>query len=408
MTKDLLSAAECKNATSGANAVRKLPDGDGLYLWVYADGRKYWRMRYWSADKEKSLSVGVYPKVTLAQARKRAEEVRAQIQAGDDPSKVRKDTASANKLAAENTFEVVAREWYGKQEHTRAASHAVDVKRRLESNIYPHLGARPISEITPPEILTTVQKIEARGAHDLAHRVLGVVGQVLRYGVATKRCTSDVSRDLRGALTPHVKANQPASRARTCRTSYGRFAYDQSPTNGETQTRLALQFLALTFTRTNELIGAKRTEFDREGQMWVIPASRMKGKKEHLVPLSRQAIGVLDQLMVLAGDSEYLLPGRNPQKPISNNTMLFELYRLGYKGKMTGHGFRAVASTWLNESNAFDSDWIERQLAHVPDNAVRGAYNRAKYIEQRTRMMQVWADHLDAVVVSNVTALRAA
>ncbi len=394
MATNLLSAAECKNATSNGASVRKLHDGDGLYLWVYLDGRKYWRLRYWQADKEKSLSVGVYPKVTLSDARKKRDELRKQLQADLDPSAERKATNLRKKLANVNSFEAVALEWYTKQLHTWVEHHASDVKRRLESNIFPTLGKRPIDQINALELLETIRKIEARGAYDLAHRVLQVCGQVFRYGIATGRCTRNLSTDLRGALTPHVKKHQSAVRPEELPELLRAIAkYDET---GDKQTRLALQLLAQTFVRTNELIGAEWTEFDLDNALWIIPAGRMKMKAEHVVPLARQALAILSELKEISGGSRFVFPGRNRDKPISNNTMLFALYRMGYKGKMTGHGFRAVASTILNETG-FKPDVIERQLAHCERNEVRGAYNRAEYLPERKRMMQHWADYLGSI-----------
>jgi integrase len=391
---NLLSAVECKNATSNGAAVRKLHDGDGLYLWVYRDGRKYWRMRYWQASKEKSLSIGVYSKVTLSDARKKREELRKQLQADLDPSAERKATNLRKKLSAENSFEAVAMEWYDKQLHTWVPHHAEDVKRRLESNIFPVLGKRPIGQIEAPELLQAIRAIETRGSYDLAHRVLQVCGQVFRYGIATGRCTRNLSADLRGALTPHVKQHQAAVRAEELPDLLRAIAkYEQI---GDKQTRLALQLLAQTFVRTNELIGAEWAEFDLDNALWIVPAGRMKMKSEHVVPLTKQSLAVLSELKDLSGSSRFVFPGRNRDKPISNNTMLYALYRLGYKGKMTGHGFRAVVSTVLNEAG-FKPDVIERQLAHCERNQVRGAYNRAEYLPERTRMMQHWADYLDMV-----------
>jgi integrase len=394
MPTNLLSAAECKNANSNGASVRKLSDGDGLYLWVYLDGRKYWRMRYWQVGKEKSLSLGVYPKVSLSDARKKRGEVRKQLQDDLDPSAERKAANLRKKLAAENSFEAVAREWHGKQLHIWVPHHASDVKRRLENNIFPTIGKRPIDQIEAPELLQTVRKIEARGAYDLAHRVLQVCGQVFRYGIATGRCTRNLSTDLRGALTPHKKQHQAAVRPEELPELLRVIAkYDET---GDKQTRLALQLLTQTFVRTNELIGAEWAEFDLSNAFWIIPAGRMKMKAEHVVPLSKQAVFILTELKNISGSSRFVFPGRNRDKPISNNTMLFALYRLGYKGKMTGHGFRAVASTILNEAG-FNPDVIERQLAHCERNEVRGAYNRAEYLPERKRMMQYWAEYLESV-----------
>lgn len=394
MATNLLSAAECKNAGSLGRALRKLHDGDGLYLWVYLDGRKYWRLRYWQAGREKSLSLGVYPKVSLSDARKKREELRRQLAAGLDPSAERRAAKLQQQLAAENSFEAVALEWYHKQLHTWVPHHASDVKRRLESNIFPALGKRPLDQIEAPELLAAIRTIEERGSYDLAHRVLQVCGQVFRYGIATGRCTRNLSTDLRGAPTPHKKQHQAAVRPEELPDLLRAIAgYDEI---GDRQTRLALQLLAQTFVRTNELIGAEWVEFDLDNALWIIPAGRMKMKTEHVVPLSRQALAMLAELKELSGGSRYVFPGRNRDKPISNNTMLFALYRLGYKGKMTGHGFRAVASTILNETG-FNPDVIERQLAHCKRNEVRGAYNRAEYLAERRRMLQHWADYLDAV-----------
>lgn len=394
MATNLLSAVECKNATSNGAGVRKLHDGDGLYLWVYLDGRKYWRMRYWQASKEKSLSIGVFPKVTLSNARKKREELRKQLEADLDPSAERKAANLRKKLTAENSFKAVAMEWYNKQLHTWVPHHAEDVKRRLESNIFPVLGKRPIGQIEAPELLQAIRSIETRGSYDLAHRVLQVCGQVFRYGIATGRCTRNLSADLRGALTPHVKQHQAAVRAEELPDLLRAIAkYDEI---GDKQTRLALQLLAQTFVRTNELIGAEWVEFDLDNALWVIPAARMKMKAEHVVPLTKQALALLDEIKKLAAGSRFVFPGRNRDKPISNNTMLFALYRMGYRGKMTGHGFRAVASTILNEAG-FQPDVIERQLAHCERNQVRGAYNRAEYLPERKRMMQHWANYLDLV-----------
>jgi integrase len=390
----VLTDPKCRTATSQGKALRKLVDDKGLQLWVYADGRKYWRLRYWVAGKERSLSLGVYPEVSLKEARVRRDAERRRLADGLDPSAERRVRKLKARLAAENSFEAVAREWYAKQRHTWVPHHAADVLRRLESNIFPDLGPRPISQIEAPEVLAATRKIEARGAYDLAHRVLQVCGQVFRYGIATGRCTRDIAADLRGALTPHVKKNQAAVRPEELPELLRAIAtYDKT---GDRQTMLALQLMILTFVRTSELIGALWSEFDMDAKIWIIPASRMKAKAEHVVPLSREAVAILEELSEICGGSRFVFPGRNRDRPISNNTMLFALYRLGYKGKMTGHGFRAVASTILNEQG-WRADVIERQLAHCERNEVRGAYNRAEYLPERVKMMQAWAAYVVAV-----------
>jgi integrase len=390
----MLTDAKCKHATAEGKTIRKLADRDGLYLWVYADGRKYWRLRYKVAGVEKSLSLGVYPKVGLKTARARLDAERKHLDNKLDPSTERRADKLRTMVASANSFKAVADEWYGKKANVWVAHHAKDVRRRLDKNIYPHLGNRPISEINALELLTVIRKIEARGAHDLSHRVLSVCGQIFRYGVVTGRCASDISKDLRGALTPHKKTKQAAVRPEEFPAllraigGYGDL--------GDKQTQLALQLLALTFVRTNELIGAEWDEFNFDSAIWTIPANRMKMKQEHLVPLSRQAIDLLGKLKETCGGSRFVFPGRSRDKPVSNNTMLFALYRLGYKGKMTGHGFRAVASTILNEQG-FRADVIERQLAHSEQNEVRAAYNRAEYLVERKKMMQHWGDYVESV-----------
>jgi integrase len=390
----MLTDAKCRNAESGGRKIRKLADRDGLYLWVYDNGRKYWRIRYWLGGKEKSLSLGVYPKVGLKDARKKMEVERTHLSGKIDPSVERRADKLRRSVAAANSFEAIALEWYEKQLHTWVPGHADDVKRRLERNAFPKIGSRPIAEIEAPELLAALLPIEKRGAHDLAHRILQVCGQVFRYGIATGRCKRDISRDLRGALTPHQKRHQAAVRPEELPELLRAIAgYDDK---GDKQTRLALELLTLTFVRTNELIGAEWSEFDMDAYLWVIPAARMKIKAEHIVPLSKQTIAILEQLRETGGGSRFVFPGRNRDKPISNNTMLFALYRLGYKGKMTGHGFRAVASTCLNEMG-FRSDVIERQLAHTERDEVRGAYNRAEYLPERKKMMQAWAKHIEAL-----------
>ncbi len=395
MPTNLLSPIACKNAITSGASIRKMHDSQGLYLWVYPDGKRYWRLRYWQGNKEKSLSLGVYPGVSLKDARIKRDAMQQQLRAGLDPSAERKAAKRTRKLAAANSFEAVALEWLEKRGNTWSERHAWNVKQRLEVDLFPSLGSRPIAQIDAPELLETVRTIEKRGSHDLAHRVLQIAGQIFRYGIATGRCARNPSADLRGALTQPKRKNQNAVGREELPALLKAIArYDEL---GDLQTRLALQMLALTFVRTGEMIGATWDEFDTVNAVWSIPAERMKMKAEHVVPLSTQALAVLAQLKAIAGTSRFVFPGRNVAKPISNNTMLFALYRLGYKGRMSGHGFRAVASTVLNEQG-FRPDVIERQLAHCERNAVRGAYNRAEYLKERTRMMQWWADYLDSLV----------
>ncbi len=380
-----------RNAKSGEKPIR-IFDANGLYLEVSPSGGKWWRFKYRFGGKEKRLSLGVYPEVGLKDARAKRDTARKMLADGVDPGEARKAQRLAKLDRAANSFESIAREWYQKQLHTWVSSHADDVLRRLESNLFPDLGRRPIAELEAPELLACISKIEKRGAYDLAHRVLQVSGQVFRFGIASGYCKRDLSADLRGALAPHKAKHQAAVRPEELPTLLR--AIDDYEATGDLQTRLALQLLALTFVRTGELIGALWDEIDVAAGLWVIPAARMKMRTEHIVPLSTQSLGILEELKRLRGSSRFVFPGRNRDKPISNNTMLFALYRLGYKGKMTGHGFRSVASTILNEQG-YNRDVIERQLAHCEANEVRGAYNRAEYLPARKTMMQQWADYLD-------------
>ena len=303
----MLTDAKCKNAKSEGCKVRKLADGGGLYLWVYDDGRKYWRLRYWLEGKEKGLSLGVYPAVGLKDARKKRDAERKHLDNRLDPSAERRAAKVRRTVAEANSFEAVAREWHGKQVGTWVASHADDVQRRLEVNAFPKIGRRPISQIDAPELLAAVRPIEERGAYDLAHRVLQVCGQVFRYGIATGRCTRDIAADLRGALTPHKTKHQPAVRPEELPALLRAIAgYEKS---GDRQTRLALDLVALTFTRTNELIGAEWPEFDLDAGVWIVPAGRMKMKREHVVPLSRQALAALKDLKAIGGGSRFVFPG---------------------------------------------------------------------------------------------------
>ncbi|GJL73150.1 MAG: hypothetical protein NMNS01_23490 [Nitrosomonas sp.] len=295
--------ARYKNAKSEGKKITKLYDGNGLFLWVYEDGRKYWRMRYRMHGKEKLLSLGVYPTVSLSQAREQARAENTKIRNDIDPSIERRIKKQQSKEAALNNFEIVAREWYQKQVHTWVASHAKDVLRRLEANVFPYIGLQPISKIEAPELLNMIRVMEHRGAYDLAHRVLQVCGQVFRYGVVTGRCSRDPAADLKGALTPHKKKNQAAVKPEELPDLLKAIAtYD---TIGDRQTQLALQLLAHTFVRTNELISAKWSEFDLDDALWTVPAERMKKRNEHIVPLTNRVMEIIRELKIIAGDSRY-------------------------------------------------------------------------------------------------------
>lgn len=369
----------------------KITDGKGLFVFVHPNGSKYWRYRYRFAGKQKLLAIGVYPEVTLAEARKKLDEARTKLRSGVDPSAERKAKKREAKLNAENSFEAIAREFVKKKKATWSERYSTDMLHRLDLNVFPDLGKRPLAEIEPPEILDCLRRIEQRGAKDMAGRMRQVCSQVFKYGVARGACRRDVCADLSIAMETHQKRHMAAVKLKDLPELLRKInAY-----TGENQTRMALQLIGLTFVRTIEIIGATWEEFDTKEAVWTVSAERMKKKNEHLVPLSPQALAIIEQLRQLNGDSQYVLTGVNPAKHMSNNTILYALYRLGYHSRMTGHGFRSLASTILNESGHFSPDAIERQLAHCERNKVRGAYNRAEYIGERQQMMDWYAAYLD-------------
>lgn len=392
MTK--LTDLACKNAKCEGK-IRKLADGGGLYLWVQPNGSKRWNFRYFINKKEKGLVLGSYPQMSLNEARKEARNNLAILEQGNDPSEERKLSSAKKKYEFGDTFESVALDWFKTMSPKwKSEKHAQDVLRRIKTNLLPRLGTRVMSKIESLEVLDTIKAIQNRGATDLAHRVLGVCSQIFVYGIIHKKCERNVTEGLVTALTPHKAKNQNAINPKDI--SRLMQDIDNYHETGDYQTEMALKLLAHTFTRTSELIEAKWNEFDFEKRLWIIPAERMKMGIEHHVPLTMSVIRILKNLKKLGSKSDYILPGRTYLKPMSNNTILFALYRLGYKGKMSGHGFRALASTLLNEAG-FRSEVIERQLAHIEKNKVRAAYNRAQYLSERKEMMSWWSNLLDIV-----------
>lgn len=371
----------------------KLFDERGLFLLVMPSGGKWWRLKYRFDGKEKLLSLGVYPDVSLALARKKRNEARGLIAEGIDPSVHRQATKAARTDA--NTFEVVAREWHTKHSPKWTKKHADRILHRLEADVFPWIGKRAVGEVGAPELLTTMRRIEARGAVETAHRALRDCGQVFRYAVATGRAERDPSGDLRGALPPVVSTHHASI---TDPKAIGALLRDIAGYKGSFITRCALRLAPLVFVRPGELRQAEWSEFGLEAHEWRIPATRMKMGAPHVVPLSRQAVAILTELHALTGSSKYLFPSvRSWQRPMSDNTINAALRRLGYaRDEMTGHGFRSMASTILNEQG-WHADAIERQLAHAERNSVRAAYNYAEHLPERRRMMQAWADYLEAL-----------
>lgn len=395
-----LTDVKCRSA-KGKASTYKLSDGGGMHLLVKADGAKYWRLAYRWHGKQKTLALGVYPAVGLAEARAARDDAKRSLAAGLDPSVVKRDRKRAAKVAAGHSFEAVAREWHENWKGVRTPYYAGQILRRLETDVFPAIGPRPIADIESPELLDMLRKVEKRGVHETARRLKQLVGQVFRFAIVTGRAKRDPSADLKDALRavgePRRHKAMPLQELPT-------FLRQLETYSGEQQTKLALKLVTLTFLRTTELRAGTWNElenFDEETAQWRIPAERMKMRLEHIVPLSRQAVTVLRQLRALSGSSSHIFPSPGKGGCMSSNTMLYALYRMGYHGRATTHGFRAVASTILNESNLFNRDWIERQLAHVERSEVRRAYNAAEWMPDRRRMMQWWADRITVIATES-------
>jgi len=391
-----LSALQCKNAIARDKAY-KLTDGDGLYLEVSPTGKKYWRFQYRYGGKRPRLSFGVFPEVTLQEARDRRDASRKLLREGINPGLHQKKERLRRVHEGSNTFEKVAQEWHANRSAKWSEGYAQTTMSRLSKYVFPELGNYPIRDLTAPDILTVIKKIDNRGAHDMAYRVLQYVGQVCRYAIATGRADIDPTYRLTEALTPHRQEHLAALDIRELP------AFLQKLRRNEArlfpQTILATELLMLTFVRTIELIGARWEEFDLAERQWLIPASRMKMRKEHLVPLSDQVIAKLEQLRQLNPNSEYVFPHsylRN--RHISNCTIMKGIHRIGYAGRMTGHGFRALAMTTIKEKLGYRHEVIDRQLAHQPRSKVDRAYDRAQFFDERRVMMQRWADYIDSLM----------
>jgi len=372
----------------------KLFDGGGLFLLITPRGGRLWHFKYRFGGKEKKLSFGTYPEVSLSDARDKRMEARKQVAAGIDPGEARKAKKTADADKAANNFEVVAREWYVKNEPVWSPGHSVMVMSRLEKDVFPVIGSRPISEIKAPEILKMLQKIEARGVIETAYRIKIVCGQVFRYATATGRAEGDPTAALKGALAKrkvkhHASITDPKEAAVLLR------AIDSY--QGSFIVKHALCLAPLVFVRPGELRKAEWAEIDLDNAEWNIPAEKMKLKQPHLVPLSRQAIDILRELQPVTGSGKYIFPGR-ASKPLSENGVNAALRYLGFdKETMTGHGFRAMARTILDEVLLVRIDFIEHQLAHAVKDPNGRAYNRTAHLVERRKMMQLWADYIDGL-----------
>lgn len=388
----MLTDPKCRNAKPKEKPYR-IRDEKSLYLEVMPNGSKYWRMKYRFGGKEKRLACGVYPETGLREARDKRDEARKLLAQGIDPSANRKAVKAAQAAEGE-TFEVVAREWFAKNEPTWAKNHANRIIRRLERDIFPWLGNAPIRSIDAPKLLEVVRRIESRGAIETAHRALQNCGQIFRYGIATGRCDRDLSADLKGALTPakgtHFSAvTDPVKVGELLRAIHGY--------RGTLPVQCALKLAPLVFVRPGELRQARWEDIDLDEAAWRFRVS--KTGIDHIVPLSRQAVDVLRELHPLTGHGEFVFPNpRNPRgdRPMSDNAILSSLRRMGIeKAEMTGHGFRAMARTILDEVLGFRPDFIEHQLAHAVRDPLGRAYIRTKHLDERRKMMQSWADYLD-------------
>lgn len=368
----------------------KMADGEGLYLLVKATGGKLWRLAYRFNEKQKTLALGVYPKISLLAARRARDTAKQQLDDGLDPSKERKSEKEDKSLSARNTFKLVADEWFEIKESGWAPSYSSRLRSRLDDDLIARFGERPIKDIQPLEILKALRAIEDRGAIEMAKRIKQMASAIFCYGVATERCISDPTASLRGVLKP---PNQPRHRAALPANELPKFMLALERYEGDAVTRLAVKLIILTLVRTAELRFAKWDEFEAlEGRepLWRISKERMKMRRPHLVPLSPQAVEVLSELRKLTGTSEYIVPAPTKTGVISENTLLFAVYRMGYHSRATIHGFRTTASTILNEKQ-FNRDWIEMQLAHF-DGSVRGVYNTAEWLAGRREMMQWWGN----------------
>ncbi|MDO6563854.1 integrase arm-type DNA-binding domain-containing protein [Amphritea sp. 1_MG-2023] len=377
----------------------KLSDARGLYLLVTKKGAKYWRLKYRFAGSEKLLSLGVYPSVTLKQARKKADLAKEQLEQGIDPSQAKKAKKVEIATAQANNFEAIALEWHKQQSAKWSESYTAKVLRAIERDLFPYIGSLPLDQISPPQLLAVFKRIENRGATETAHRVKQIAGQVYRYAVATGRAQRDITPDLKGALVTHKTQHFSAI---TDPERVGKLLNMLDSYEGTSTVRAALQLAPLVFVRPKELRHAEWHEIDFDKAEWRIPAEKMKMGVDHIVPLSRQAIDILQEQKLLTGHwGGYVFPSaRSPRRPMSDNAILSAFRNMGIsKDEMTGHGFRAMARTLLDEVLEERVELIEHQLAHAVKDPLGRAYNRTAHLPQRTAMMQRWADYLDELRV---------
>ena len=390
-----LSTTAIRNAKAKDKSY-KLTDGRGLFLLINPRGGKGWRFKYRFDGKEKLLSFGTFPEIGLSDARTYREDARELVAKGIDPSAARKAAKAAKAESNANSFEVVAREWIGLQKNKWSPANTKVVTRQLENDIFPWIGKRPIAELKAPELLKVLRRMEERGVLDSAHRARTIAGQVFRYAIATGRTERDIAADLSGALAQPKKKHLPAI---TEPKKVAELLRAIDAFEGSLVVKCALRLAPLFFVRPGELRKAEWCEIDFDASEWNIPAEKMKMKQPHLVPLSTQAIEILSELQPLTGNGRYVFRGaRSAARPLSDMALSAAIRRLGYEqGEMTPHGFRAMARTILDEVLQVRPDFIEHQLAHAVRDANGRAYNRTSHLAERRKMMQLWADYLDAL-----------
>lgn len=367
-----------------------LGDGLGLSLLIEPNGSKSWRFRYRFAGKPKMISLGVYPTITLADARSRRDDARKLVAEGKNPSEVRKEQKIALQTESESAFEKIATEWHQMKSAKWSEGYASDIMEAFQNDIFPYVGTRPVGEIKPLELLNVLRKIEKRGALEKMRKVRQRCSEVFRYAIATGRAEFNPAADLSSALEVHQSNHFPFLKA----DEIPDFLRALDSYTGSRLVQIATKLLMITGVRTIELRAALWLEFDLDNAIWEIPAERMKMRRAHLVPLSTQALNLLNELKRMTGNYRYVFPGRNdPNKPMSEASINQVIKRIGYSGRTTGHGFRHTLSTILHEQG-YESSWIEMQLAHVDKNSIRGTYNHAQYLERRNEMMQWYSDKL--------------
>ena len=371
----------------------KLADGGGLYLLVNPNGARYWRLKYRVAGKEKLLALGVYPDVTLADARAKRDEAKRGIAGGIDPNEAKREEKIAREANVRNTFQEIACEWHSSKLYKWSEGYASDIMEAFNKDVFPYIGKKPIAEIKPLELLNVLRRMEGRGATEKAKKVRQRCGEVFRYAIVTGRAEYNPAPDLTSAMQGHESKHYPFLNTSELPT----FFEALSGYSGSMLVVLAARLLIITGLRTGELRGAMWQEIDADAAVWEIPAERMKMRRPHIVPLSLQAQAIIMRIREMTGRYPYIFPGRNDPRKTRSAAGISQVFkRIGYAGRVTGHGFRHTMSTILHEQG-YNTAWIETQLAHVDKNSIRGTYNHAQYLDGRREMLQWYADYMDAL-----------